>query len=175
MVKNTWLWRFNLSISVKTQPTLPSPPQTRTWNWSRCSKSFSPNLGPEHIRSKTCAGFKCWRNRRKNLKFHVIFTNFSFRLYLNAFVITRFGVNKNKHWWPSSRIIFRSPFCIIFINGECCWRQNRGHIRPERAAHPKLFFTWRMYSNSAPEAARIWNHTSIKILNSKNWQNGAMA
>lgn len=92
----TCLWRLSLSSSERTQPTLPSPPHTRTrkvtnfWNSRRLEEAQRkkklmeshdwqaenkvadrnpaqyPSSGPPFIRSKTCAGLSCCLNFRRN-------------------------------------------------------------------------------------------------------------
>lgn len=57
----------SLSISLITQPTEPSPPQTKIRNGSKCLNSWSPRRGPPFIRSKTWAGLSSCLNRRRNL------------------------------------------------------------------------------------------------------------
>lgn len=88
----TCLCSVRESISDRTQPTLPSPPQTRILNVSnfwksrrlthkgRCERFHRglvshththslthPRCGPPFIRSNTCAGFSSCLKRRRNL------------------------------------------------------------------------------------------------------------
>lgn len=58
---------FNLSISERTHPMLPSPLQIKMRNGSKWRKSRKPSSGPVETRSKTCAGFSNCLKRRKNL------------------------------------------------------------------------------------------------------------
>lgn len=58
---------FNLSISERTHPMLPSPLQIKIRKGSKWRKSRKPSSGPVETRSKTCAGLSNCLKRRKNL------------------------------------------------------------------------------------------------------------
>lgn len=57
----------SLSSSCSTQPTLPSPEQTRTLRGAKCLNKRSPKRGPAPLSSNTWAGLRSWRKRRRNL------------------------------------------------------------------------------------------------------------